>query len=326
MPVVIFRYDDYHADRGAKDTSKSQIEYRLLEIFSRWNVPLTMGVVPNVAEDYEVPSSPRYYPLAEDGEKLQALKTAVERGIIEPALHGWQHEAVFKNGRQSEFMGLTFDAQLSKIQQGQRTLEDCLETSVSSFIPPWNTYDEQTIRALDAVNIRALSAAFGTARHGEAAALVFLPRTCALSEFDQARMEIEKVENGLRAVPAEGVTFIVMMFHHFSFFESDDKLARQYANVSLEQLESIVERCARDASVQTLSIGEAARRYQEQLSDGRFAAAVQYDDGLRRLRDKRFIGGLAHRYPHRAFYPVEFYRKRLRWLGTLTGLKFSQGS
>lgn len=360
MPVVIFRYDDYHADRGAQDASKSQIERRLLDIFSRYNVPLTMGVVPNVAEDYETSDSQRYFPLAADREKLTALKTAIARGVIEPALHGWQHQnnrtlgndrrrqettgdsrkqhpvvpcrplsspSLSTSQRNSEFMGLQFEEQLRKIEQGKRALEEWLETPVVSFIPPWNTYDEQTVRALDAVNLRALSASLSTAPNGlglstcqgEATALVYLPRTCALAEFDDALAEIQKV-GAVRSPSRDGDgVFIVMMFHHFSFFESDNALARQYANVSLEQLESIVARCARDETIEPLSIGEAARRYRDQLCDGRFAAAVQYDDCLRHLSHRRYVGKrLARRYPHRAFYPVEFYRRRLKWLRILT--------
>ncbi len=370
MPVVIFRYDDYHADRGAKEASKSQIERRLLDIFSRHQVPLTMGVVPNVAEDYETPDAQRYFPLADDHEKLNALKAAIARGVVEPALHGWQHqnnrtlgndrrqqETTGDDGKQhpvipyrspspplpsasqrnSEFMGLQFEEQLRKIEQGKRALEEWLETPIVSFIPPWNTYDEQTVRALDAVHIRALSASLSTVPHesglstcqGEATALVYLPRTCALSEFDDALKEARKVQTtdhrprdkettGQRSGVRSPVV-IVMMFHHFSFFDSDDALARQYANVSLEQLESIVARCARDETIETLSIGETARRYQNQLCDGRFAAAVQYDDCLRRLSHKRYVGKrLARRYPHRAYYPVEFYHKRLKWLQILT--------
>jgi hypothetical protein len=321
VTVIIFRYDDYHADRGAKDASKSRIEYRLLDIFSRHQVPITMGVVPNVSEDYEVASSRHYFPLSDDRKKFVALQDAVACGVVEPALHGYQHETVTQNGRKSEFMGLQFDAQLRKIQQGQRALETWLNVPIASFIPPWNTYDEQTVRALEAVNIPALSASLGTACQGEATALVHLPRTCALSEFDEALAEVRGVGNGRRAVPS-GVKFIVMMFHHFSFFDSDDALARQYANVSLEQLESIVERCAHDENIQALSIGEAAHRYKEQLQDGRFAAAVQYDDCRLRLGHKRLIGApLARRYPHRAFYPIAFYQKRLPWLKRLAGRK-----
>ena len=235
-------------------------------------------------------------------------------------------------------MGLQFEEQLRKIEQGKRALEEWLETPVVSFIPPWNTYDEQTVRALDAVNIRALSASLGTVPNelgrstcqGEATALVCLPRTCALSEFDDALAEVKKVGRLARSnvptfqrsnVPTcpRDVTVIVMMFHHFSFFDSDDALARQYANVSLEQLESIVARCARDETIETLSVGEAARRYHDPLCDGRFAAAAQYDDCLRRLSHKRYVGKrLACRYPHRAYYPVEFNRKRLKWLQSLS--------
>ncbi|MCS6862490.1 MAG: DUF2334 domain-containing protein [Abditibacteriales bacterium] len=409
MPVVIFRYDDYHADRGAQDASKSQIERRLLDIFSRHNVPLTMGVVPNVVEDYVGTFQPANlstcqranlptFQLVNDREKLTALKAAIARGVVEPALHGWQHQNVntlacwqvdkleranvptFQRSnvptfqpanvptsqRNSEFVGLQFEEQLRKIEQGKRALEEWLETPVVSFIPPWNTYDEQTVRALDAVHIRALSASLSTAPNGsglspcqgEATALVCLPRTCALAEFDDALTEVKNVgrlagwnvgrlerwqvkrsnvptfqrSNVPTCQPGNVPTFqrsnlptcqpdvavIVMMFHHFSFFESDDPLARQYANVSLEQLESLVARCARDETIETLTIGEAARRYRDQLSDGRFAAAVQYDACLRRLSHKRYIGKhLARRFPHRAFYPVEFYRKRLKWLQAL---------
>jgi hypothetical protein len=81
-------------------------------------------------------------------------------------------------------MRLQFNAQLRKIQQGQWALEAWLDTPIASFISPWNIDDEQTVRVLELVNVRAWFASLGIACKGEATALLFRPLTRALSEFN----------------------------------------------------------------------------------------------------------------------------------------------
>lgn len=71
--------------------------------------------------------------------------------------------------------GLQFEEQVRKNQQSQRALEAWLNMTIASFTSPWNTYNQQTIRTLNAGNSRALSGSLGIACKGEAVALVYFP-------------------------------------------------------------------------------------------------------------------------------------------------------
>jgi len=80
-------------------------------------------------------------------------------------MHGYHHQA-WRTDKFSEFMGLSYSDQYDKLSAGKALLNS-LGLSVSLFTPPWDTYDETTVRALQKLNFRMLSAARGgPGRHG----------------------------------------------------------------------------------------------------------------------------------------------------------------
>ena len=72
---------------------------------------------------------------------------SVAAGHAEVALHGYSHQLA-EGTPLTEFAGLSYRDQERRITAGKAELERQLGVRVSTFIPPWNSYDIRTVRAL----------------------------------------------------------------------------------------------------------------------------------------------------------------------------------
>ncbi len=209
---VVFRYDDPSA------TSNFEIEDKLIEIFREYQMPLVWAVIPyRVAEDAHDPSLQKKLPLPY--ERAELFATAAEEGVLEIALHGYSHQSndLAENWRPgamwpSEFAGLSMQDQVLKIQTGKDFLEAKLGLGISIFVPPWNTYDDNTIKALELTGFKNLSACPRlTSPPDPSTTLSFAPATCHPHQIKQAVEEARTVhcENPL----------IVVLFHEYEFLD-----------------------------------------------------------------------------------------------------------
>lgn len=145
---IIFRFDDISASSGV------DIEKAIFDAFLAQRIPLTVGVIPfECAGDVHVATPQEEVPLTDS--KFSLLRHLQDEGF-EMAQHGFSHQVRAGYGFHTEFVGRPFDDQLSRIARGKHYLETQLK--IESFIPPWNGYDGITIRALEALDFRTLSA------------------------------------------------------------------------------------------------------------------------------------------------------------------------
>jgi len=160
--IIIFRNDDPSA------LSDIEHERKILDLFENYNIPQTIGVIPYVAKDYWSASKTKYASLSDNKEMVKLLKTYKQKGLIEIALHGYQHQtnnyysypsktSSYYNGL-SEFSKISYSDQLEKITKGKDILEGCFNEPIDIFIPPFNTYDINTLRALEAKKFKIISA------------------------------------------------------------------------------------------------------------------------------------------------------------------------
>lgn len=201
--TVIFRYDDYSS------LSPTEMEIKIINAFKNYNIPLTLGVIPYLCKDNSEP-----LPLALS--KAEILKNAIDSGILETALHGYCHQSVSKtsDGTYSEFSGLDYKAQIKKITEGKNLLEEILKIKINTFIPPWNSYDLNTIEALEAAGFKYISAdSKGIMK--ESSEIKYLPMTTTLLDLSDAVRKARKISN-IQPV-------IVVFFHPFEFVEIDNK-------------------------------------------------------------------------------------------------------
>lgn len=215
---VFFRYDDYCA------TSDAVVDNGLIELFGKHGLCCTFAVIPRVTEGNYRDPQPRES-LALDDTRRQALAAAAQAGIVDVALHGYEHRSNGLGMPHSEFRGLEYAAQSDKIRRGRALLEAIIARPVLSFVPPWNTYDEGTLKALDDNGICCLSAN----RYGPVIDTIdtmrFLPITVELADLESA-------VQAARASDDDDPVIGVLM-HPYDFRESGD----QRAQVDLSELE-----------------------------------------------------------------------------------------
>ena len=128
-----------------------------MEAFRKNKAVITFGVIPfKVAGDVHDPAPQDLLPL--DSLKREILKTGFEEGILDIAMHGYAHQA---NGSEqlSEFANLAYNDQVGLLSKAKEFLQDMTGARVTTFIPPWNTYDLNTLLALEETGFTTISAA-----------------------------------------------------------------------------------------------------------------------------------------------------------------------
>ncbi len=203
---IVFRFDDPSA------VSDTEMEVRLIEAFRQYRYCCTWAVIPFRASGdiHDLRPMP-VLPLP--AEKAEIFAEAVRAGVLEIALHGYSHQSSgLQQGRHSEFAGLGYEEQRSKIERGKEFLEGVMGLPVTIFVPPWNTYDAHTLAALEASGFRLISAD-ARGRPGPGMSLAFLPATCSIAEVREAVAFA-------RAAP-DPSPIITVLFHEYDLLEVD---------------------------------------------------------------------------------------------------------
>jgi len=242
--TVIFRFDDYAR-------SCSSIGTELLTVFQEHNIPCTYGVTPYASGTFtDDPANC----VAIDLETAGRLTDAVHSGLVEVALHGFTHSAnaiaPTRPVYASEFRGLGYSSQLRMLSAGKATLESLYHVSVTTFIPPWNSYDENTLRALEDLGFEVVSSSgqtYGIAASGRFQRLRFLPYTCTLGHLREA---VEFARNSSDPDPV-----IVVLLHPFNFVEYD----RDRGQFTCQSLDDLLSWLAAQPDVATQTLGGAAK-------------------------------------------------------------------
>jgi len=248
--AVVFRYDDYSS------LSNEPLEQEILDIFENHDIPLTIGVIPFGVNNPYSPEPQDLFPLY--GEKLETLKTFVKKGVAEVALHGYSHQAN-ADSKMTEFSGLPFQRQMDLISAGKIHLEDSLNTPISVFIPPWNSYDQNTINALEELGFLTLSAN----KDGlipESSDLNLLPATCSLDDLQEGILAAKK--------SSTREPILVVLFHAYDFLEVD----KDRGTITFPEFSELMTWLSSQSDVTTLSIGQAVQNI-EGLSVNRYSLA-----------------------------------------------------
>lgn len=141
--VVIFRNDDIQP-------YYRQPEMRAVDkVFVEEDVPVTQGVIPMV----------RDRPINPNGELCQYIRTqsSTHPDTFEYTLHGYTHNATTTFYGGSEFGEVAYETQYRRISEGTDALESCTGERPTTFIPPFDTYDNNTVRALTEQQYTAIS-------------------------------------------------------------------------------------------------------------------------------------------------------------------------
>ena len=218
--IIIFRLDDY------SPFSHTHTEIQIFESFAKHSYKLNLAVIPFTNNDNQHSLSAEDYSL--DSIKENLLKEYQQRQIIEIALHGYNHKAIDYNKTYlTEFKDLDYELQYNRINIGKSYLEGIIEEPINIFVPPWNSYDKNTILALSNSGFTILSAD----TQGEYLKnndIAYIPFTC---ELYQLKDLINKIENSAQSRPA----CIIALFHPTDYFSTYDA-AKHTDTKSLDSL------------------------------------------------------------------------------------------
>jgi hypothetical protein len=117
---------------------------------------------------------------------------------------------------------------------------------VRTFVPPWNSYDANTVRALEDLGFGVISADSVHCAH-RASSLQFVPATCGLSDVRRAVAAARERQ--------EDEPLIVVLFHQYDFVEADAKRGR----LRVGDLSRLLDWLAEQGDVRVLTIGETVR-------------------------------------------------------------------
>jgi hypothetical protein len=197
---LILRYDDLSL------FSDSNFEYQLFSEIGRRNGSVLVGIIPFPAS---IEAKPRY----ED--KWRIIANYVSLGVIEIALHGYthKHNRNYSGPGKSEFVGLSGIEQTHRISAGKAYLESVLVHPVRFFIPPYNSYDRETLKALVSQGFELISAGTDGVVTDN---LRFLPGTTYPQDM------LKDIKQALEAGIKEGI--IVVTMHPYDFLETGQNL------------------------------------------------------------------------------------------------------
>ena len=243
---VVFRFDDYSA------RSSTAMEEKIIELFASLNVPVTFGVIPYVCAGGLHNTSPQQViPLPAD--KLAILRHGIKNGTVDVALHGYSHQATL-SGHYTEFAGLDYYLQVDRLVKGKKFLEQMTGAPVTSFIPPWNKYDLNTIKALDMIGFSAISAK-QNALAPKDTQLQFLPASSSPLKLRDA------VETARSCPTSQSV--IVVLFHEYDFKE----MKTRRGTVTFQEFSDLLHWLNSQTDVRILSLRQAAQVAQHRRVD-----------------------------------------------------------
>jgi peptidoglycan/xylan/chitin deacetylase (PgdA/CDA1 family) len=239
--TIVFRCDDYSS------TSDTAFELRLIDLFRKHHVPITLAVIPCVAPDYDsvAPTGEPGVPLNEM--KARILRDAMDEGVVEVAQHGYNHRF---NGPawRGEFVGLSYEDQRQRIAAGRALLTKVLGRDVTLFVPPNEKYDANTVRVFQELQFTMLSAdVYG----GPAvpSTLKYMPKTSDLADFWDDMARIDRL--------ADPSPAMVVLFHNFDFRED-----KQHGGgkLSLDDLNKILDWACGQPNVRVTTFEELSRQ------------------------------------------------------------------
>jgi len=146
---VIFRDDD------VEPWYKLATLKKVNQIHMDKNVPVTLGIIP-----HPVPGESGNELLSDAG-FLNYMKSISTNKLFEFAQHGYTHKDTTGTAYKSEFYGLPYAKQDALIKSGQDDIQSAFNVTPTTFLPPFDRSDDNTILATKALGFTEYSTAAG---------------------------------------------------------------------------------------------------------------------------------------------------------------------
>ena len=143
---VVFREDD--VTPGAKFAELQAVN----QVHIDKNVPVTMGIIPH-------PNASAGNQLLQNKPFLNYMRSIASNRLFEFAQHGYTHQSR-GTASPSEFYGLPYAVQYDTIKKGRDDITQAFGIVPTTFIPPFDKGDNNTLKAAKALGFMEYSTAF----------------------------------------------------------------------------------------------------------------------------------------------------------------------
>ena len=240
MIQIAFRFDDPSV------TSNHELEASIIQLCCQYNIPINFAVIPfRKIEGQLIPFNKS---------KASHLIEAFQAGNIEISQHGYAHEnnANLSKKNPSEFVALAFEQQLQWLTEGKEIINQLFGNSSLGLVPPWNSFDANTLLAANRMNYSFVSAGW------EIPSLLrntipIIPRTCQLKDVMTA---INNAQLFAKLNPV-----IIVVLHHYDFKDNSGVIS------ALFRLESLFQLINRSEIISITSLSKIAHQYKPALSE-----------------------------------------------------------
>lgn len=316
---VVFRYDDLAADKpGFRGTDPValriwQAEKAVDALFEEYGIPYVIAVIPKGAGLYgRRDTNTELLPFSTDLEKTEFVKRAIRASRVEVAQHGYAHiNHAKKNHKAAEFRERNHEDQLKDISQGKNILCESLDlTNITTFVPPFNTWDNNTAKALKAAGFAVLSAD-RSHYYRSVIGLTVIPFTAQLWELESI------AEQG--DLPDDKI--IVVLYHPPQIAKLEGK---QHRFFGIKRFNKLLDRLATESHVKVVTLQQLAQECDSLTTDRyRTANALWRQRSLwAKLLPQHLWAGESNRpvYLATEAYATELMRWRLLTMALVTGL------
>ena len=205
MINIAIRFDD------PSITSNHALEEAVISICIQYGVKINFAVIPYRNIEHKLTP---ITPLA-----AKHLVDAQERELVEISQHGYSHQNRAPADQfPSEFKNCCLEEQIDLLDAGKKLLDDIFLPKNRGFVPPWNSFDKNTLIAASKLNFNFISAGWVLPLDYRRVKTKILPRTAQVSNLIT---HIQKYRAYARLSPV-----IIAVIHHYDFIESNDKNAK----------------------------------------------------------------------------------------------------
>lgn len=285
---ILLRYDDYSRN------SPADVEQVLFETAKNVGIGVLVGVIPFPNSPYPAPGSGSMRLVADlNNAKVATLKKYSSDGTIEVAVHGFNHHNNATKGRNAEFSGLPESTQTQLLGIAKASLEAAMGLNVKTFIPPFNSYDSETLTSLERNGYTLLSADIGGPTHPDSN-LRLLPG--GPYPYRLKNVVLSALSNN------HTDALVIAIIHPYDIIESGEVLPdfrHGLQQISLKKLQEDIHEIKQLPNVQFLSISELFQGG-EDLTQERFQANIKLKDSF--VTRHRLIPDALGAYPLTGLY------------------------
>lgn len=300
--VIVFRYDDVGVYSAEADPRTFAVDQAVFAAFAQRGLPLVAGVVPCSDSSDDVRTTPAAGWLSAEQPEGQWLLDRFRDQRVEIAQHGVTHQRVATEVR-SEFLGIPLEIQRQRILAGKLRLEQMFNRPVETFIPPWNSYDQNTLDVLQQLGFTCLSDDWRSA--------AYRPEICQFPQTATLHHTITLLDH-YRAFPPGSM--IVVLFHSYDFLDAGNASA----GIDIKLLERALDRVAVRDDLEAHTMSEIAEAWGPAYTRARHDAAQRFVASSAFLQSFPGMSTLCEERRPGALFPVAYYAVENRYLVWLT--------